>query len=358
MPPERRRERARQRHRGRRLRPGRARDRHRDRRGLRQRPAVQERHALRHLLPGTRWKGSSVGAPVKYRGVQIGQVVSITPSFAPERARGRHPRRGRADQGFGRRRPRRAATPWSQLIEDGLRARLELASLITGQLYVGLNIMPGDAAPRGAQSDRLPADPFAHLRCSTDCSETLTDLLADRPKIEKGLDQMLELLNLMVAGGGAEQVTRTMARGDAAPGEDVRSAGAAVRDPRPAAAPASPTSIRPPRRCRRSSSRPVRRWVRSTTWPWGRKRPSHVPSPICRQASPTCAGWATSCRRWWHRPGHRWSAFAQTGLPSLQGLIQDMDRAVSEVSRTVRDLRQNPSQFLLGDPAAQGVKLQ
>ena len=52
------------------------------------------------------------------------------------------------------------------------------------------------------------------------------------------------------------------------------------------------------------------------------------------------------------------AAFAQTGLPSLQGLIQDMDRAVSEVSRTVRDLRQNPSQFLLGDPASQGVKLQ
>ena len=50
--------------------------------------------------------------------------------------------------------------------------------------------------------------------------------------------------------------------------------------------------------------------------------------------------------------------FAQTGLPSLQGLIQDTDRAVSEISRTVRDLRQNPSRFLLGDPAAQGVKLQ
>ena len=35
-----------------------------------------------------------------------------------------------------------------------------------------------------------------------------------------------------------------------------------------------------------------------------------------------------------------------------------MDRAVGEISRTVRDLRQNPSQFLLGDPGSQGVKLQ
>ena len=50
--------------------------------------------------------------------------------------------------------------------------------------------------------------------------------------------------------------------------------------------------------------------------------------------------------------------FAQGGLPQLQGLIQDPDRAVGEVSRTVRDLRQDPTRFLLGDPAAQGVKLQ
>ena len=52
------------------------------------------------------------------------------------------------------------------------------------------------------------------------------------------------------------------------------------------------------------------------------------------------------------------AAFAQTGLPNLQGLIQDMSRTVGEISRTVRDLRQDPARFLLGDPAAQGVKLQ
>jgi hypothetical protein len=50
--------------------------------------------------------------------------------------------------------------------------------------------------------------------------------------------------------------------------------------------------------------------------------------------------------------------FAQSGLPQLQGLIQDVDRAVGEVSRTVRDLRQDPTRFLLGEPAAEGVKLQ
>ena len=50
--------------------------------------------------------------------------------------------------------------------------------------------------------------------------------------------------------------------------------------------------------------------------------------------------------------------FAQSGLPDLQGLIKDMDRTVGEINRTVRDLRQDPERFLLGDPAAEGVKLQ
>ena len=189
--------------------------------------------------------------------------------------------------------------------------------------------------------------------------ETLTDLLADRPKLEKGLDQMLELLNLMVAGGGAEQIARTMAAATQLPGEDVRSEGAAVRDPRPAAAPASPTSIRPPTalppvleqagsdaECRR----PAGRWGRTRRWHGpcadlrGKpRRPRELSDQLSTLVAQTRAPVV---------------GFAQSGLPSLQGLIQDMDRAVSEVSRTVRDLRQNPSQFLLGDPAAQGVKLQ
>ena len=50
--------------------------------------------------------------------------------------------------------------------------------------------------------------------------------------------------------------------------------------------------------------------------------------------------------------------FAQSGLPELRGLIQDANRAISEISRTVRDIRQDPAQFLLSDPAAQGVRLQ
>ncbi len=50
--------------------------------------------------------------------------------------------------------------------------------------------------------------------------------------------------------------------------------------------------------------------------------------------------------------------FAQAGLPELRGLIQDANRMIGEINRTVRDIRQDPARFLLSDPAAQGVRLQ
>ena len=49
----------------------------------------------------------------------------------------------------------------------GLRARLELASLITGQLYVGLNIFPGTPlreAPNPTDYPQIPSLPSLQYR--------------------------------------------------------------------------------------------------------------------------------------------------------------------------------------------------
>lgn len=92
--------------------------------------------------------GLSVGAPVRVGGVQVGQVLEIDAivdastwkvvtqtviEIDPERIE----RRGVA---------RDARIPPRELIEHGLRARLETQSLLTGQLYVELSFRPDTEA--------------------------------------------------------------------------------------------------------------------------------------------------------------------------------------------------------------------
>jgi paraquat-inducible protein B len=151
-------------------------------------------------------EGLGLGAPVKYRGVQIGQVVSITPSFGKQERSINIPvvieLTRDAVEGL-----KGGVETLETLTEEGLRARLELASLITGQLYVGLDIYPGTPireAPNRTDYPQIPSIPSLQ----TGVQRALSDLLADQPKLFKGLDQMLELLNTMTADGGAQDMAK------------------------------------------------------------------------------------------------------------------------------------------------------
>jgi paraquat-inducible protein B len=90
-------------------------------------------------------KGLTVGAPVLFRGVQVGSVTNITIEanlatmhiqipviieIEPDRWKVR----------AGQRNPRKIA---AKLIEKGLRAELIMQSFITGQLMIELNLRPG-----------------------------------------------------------------------------------------------------------------------------------------------------------------------------------------------------------------------
>ncbi len=300
-------------------------------------------------------EGLGVGAPVKYRGVQIGEVVSITPSFAASERMVDIPVVIEVTKGSVRGFADGGAT-LDQLIEDGLRARLELASLITGQLFVGLNMVPDSETSFATNTTDYPQIPsIPSLQYGL--QQTLNQLLADRPKLERGLDQMLELLNIMVAGGGVEQITRTMA----ATTQLVEK----LSDPHgplfkvldglpPLVADLSRTAAAAPPLMTQADE--TLRTVNALT--------AGPEAPVARTLADLQASLA-DMRRLGDQVSTLLSqtqapvaAFAQTGLPNLQGLIQDMDRTVSEISRTVRDLRQNPSRFLLGDPASEGVRLQ
>lgn len=111
---------------------------------MRQPVTVAERYALvfRESV-----RGLAVGAPLDFRGLGVGEVKNIEPyfdrktrefsvivevDFYPERLF-----TARADAGAG------AQPSLAQLVERGLRAQLRSANLLTGQLFVALDFVPG-----------------------------------------------------------------------------------------------------------------------------------------------------------------------------------------------------------------------
>lgn len=150
--------------------------------------------------------GLQVGSPVKLEGVEIGQVKAIRAiadaahgnvytETVVEIDRSRFERRG----------------PWipdphqraKALVERGIRARLELQSLITGQLYVAVLLLPGTpprlVAPPDAPYPEIPAVPSTSqevqrvVRSAVEKFEALPiqDIAAKLDAILAGVDRLL-----------------------------------------------------------------------------------------------------------------------------------------------------------------------
>jgi paraquat-inducible protein B len=99
--------------------------------------------------------GLNPGAPVKFRGVQIGTVTDMR--FRLAQAEAASPDEFRIPVWFeidlkqlsdlrGGRPVRLDRARFDQLIEEGLRAQLQSESFVTGVLYVGLDFFPGSPA--------------------------------------------------------------------------------------------------------------------------------------------------------------------------------------------------------------------
>lgn len=110
-------------------------------------------------------EGLDIGAPVTFNGVKIGSVTDLkvvidprdesihTPVFFKIDARHLH------DAGGGRITFKRESRRLEVLIEHGLRARLELQSLVTGQLVVALNFYPTTPVRLTGRPKRYPEMP-------------------------------------------------------------------------------------------------------------------------------------------------------------------------------------------------------
>lgn len=105
-----------------------------------------------HMVFDESVRGLSVGAPVDFRGVVVGEVSAIDVDFDEARADVRIPVRVRLYPERIRGKAKPGATPSGALLEKlvarGLRAQLRTGNLLTGQLFVALDFFPD--APKAA----------------------------------------------------------------------------------------------------------------------------------------------------------------------------------------------------------------
>lgn len=92
--------------------------------------------------------GLKIGAPVKVKGVQVGQVTDIQVEFNIDKAVVRTPVFIEIDMSIVKVESSESAAgvsdlTYESLVRHGLRAKLKSQSLLTGQLYVEINFFPG-----------------------------------------------------------------------------------------------------------------------------------------------------------------------------------------------------------------------
>jgi paraquat-inducible protein B len=104
-------------------------------------------------------RGLAVGAPVEFRGIKVGEVVDVKLQFNTDDTSFRIPvlcaiepdriERFGKNVDFGKEESAEADM-WAKLVGKGLRAQLRTGVLLTGQLYVNLDIYPdADSAAMG-----------------------------------------------------------------------------------------------------------------------------------------------------------------------------------------------------------------
>ncbi|ORJ60623.1 MlaD family protein [Geothermobacter hydrogeniphilus] len=197
-------------------------------------------------------KGLSVGAPVNFRGVRIGSVADISVHVQPADFTFKIPvvievdsNRIEAIDSNGEVAPQGLSRfggedTLSRLIAKGLRGQLQLQSLITGQLFVQLDMYPQTKVVLSHYRNLYPEIPTIPSGLE-ELSRTFENLpiqeIAD--KLTSTLDGLQELVHnpdladsLFKLNHGLDELRELVARGNAGFGpalQDFRSASTAVR---------------------------------------------------------------------------------------------------------------------------------
>jgi paraquat-inducible protein B len=139
--------------------------------------------------------GLRVGAPVDFRGVQIGSVHEISIQYDFRSGQSAipvvidiDPSRVRA---IGRTEEDEEGFPIDRLVERGLRAELRLQSFVTGQMAVQLNFRPGTEIHRTGSDLPYPEIPTVPSTFEQ-AQEILTELAAQAPQLISHLNVVLD----------------------------------------------------------------------------------------------------------------------------------------------------------------------
>lgn len=301
-------------------------------------------------------QGLRVGDPVTFRGVRVGEVTGIRAVVDPATNSVRVPvtvdlRQGSLEiagpAGDGR--------LIERLVREGLRARLEFQSIVTGQLLVSLDIYPSLAPAPGtvAAPGEIPSVPstWAGLQ------RTVDDVILNMPEIAATLADITKALRDLLAGetgaklqAGIESLAELAVRlGDesgplavvTAELPDVLANLEATTSQLPALVQKLDRLAGTSEELIATNDERIAALLEDATGLATATR------QVAEQARSLIAE---------NRPGLR--EFTEQGLPQIMGLVDDATRLVGELGVTIRDLRQNPAGFFLGDRTSEGVRLE
>ncbi len=158
---------------------------------------VLKRHVLVYFDGSVR--GLSVGAPVEFQGIKIGSVADIAIKFDPENLKIQipvllelEPDRIAPTKVFEKMTP---GVVMKKFIERGMRAQLQMGSLLTGQLFVELAFHPNLPQKSLIMTGKYPEIPAVPATMDQ-LRRTITDVMAEirRMPLDKIAEELLETL--------------------------------------------------------------------------------------------------------------------------------------------------------------------
>lgn len=295
-------------------------------------------------------KGLRRGAPLTFRGVDIGEVTEIRAIYDNATGEVRVPvtvelRPGSVAMtdaaGNG-------AETMAGLIARGLRARLDLQSLLTGQLLIALDFFP---PPPGARVEPPPPGVIPSVPSTlANLQRTVDEALMGAPEIAHSLEQLVTSLGDLLSEANRGSLKETLASlanlaqklGDPeGPTQKALSElPALISDLRTSAAQLPPLLAKLDGLASTGDARLAAVGEEVTAVAASLRKVTDQASVLLSE----------------NRKGL--NDFVEDGLPEIQGFVEDATLLVNELSATVRDLRQDPARFFLGDRAGQGVTLE